>query len=441
MSRLNRIQINALQQLYHEVDQQMIIINNAIDAVQQANRGQVIQQQGRVSKKKKRTMYCRDWLLARPIMGQFKLLMDELRLNDVRSFKNFTRMEPEIFFPLLQRLRPRIKKKRTFFKKPISAGCRLAIALRYYASGDAYKSMTYSWYVAHNTISKIVREVSEAIIAEFSEELLKPPTDQEGWRKIADKFASRWNFPHAIGALDGKHIAIQRPHKSGSMYYNYKHFYSVILLALVDADYRFIWVDAGTNGHCSDAQIWNDCELQDAIKKNVLGLPPPEPLEGEDFELPYFIVGDEAFALRTYLMKPYGKRGLNREERLFNYRLSRARRIVENAFGILSQRFRCFLGTMRQTPQTVTSVLLACCCLHNLLRMNEPNAARGIVDEEDDNHELVPGVWRENNLLDPYIDPDLNRCTKVALKQREYLKNYVTSPRGAVEWQNRMVPL
>ena len=73
------------------------------------------------------------------------------------------------------------------------------------------------------------------------------------------------------------------------------------------------------------------------------------------------------------------------------------------------------------------------------MRINEPQAVRGIVDEEDENHQLIPGKWREQQLVDPYIDPDLNRCTKTALKQREYLKKYVNSAQGRVEWQDRMI--
>ena len=87
----------------------------------------------------------------------------------------------------------------------------------------------------------------------------------------------------------------------------------------------------------------------------------------------------------------------------------------------------------------VTSIGLACCCLHNLLRTNVPNAVRGVVDEEDENHQLIAGQWRDNELVDPYIDPDLNRSTKFATKQRDYLKDYVNSPAGAVHWQDKMI--
>ena len=188
--------------------------------------------------------------------------MFKLRLKDVAAFKNFTRMSPNTFFQLLDIIEHRICKQDTFGRKAICPGERLAITLRFLASGNSYISMCYSWLVASNTISIIVREVCEAIIAELADKSMCCPLTPEGWKKVAQKFGSRWNFHHAVGAIDGKHVAIRKPPNSGSNYYNYKGFFSIILLAVVDAEYRFLWVDAGTNGACSDAQIYNSLVYQ-----------------------------------------------------------------------------------------------------------------------------------------------------------------------------------
>ena len=132
---------------------------------------------------------------------------------------------------------------------------------------------------------------------------------------------------------------MQAPPHSGSLYYNYKGFYSIIMLVLVDASYKFLYVDVGAYGADSDASIFRECGLHHALEQDKARLTPSEPLPGSDTEVPYFLVGDDTFALRSWMMKPHSKREMTAAERIFNYRLSRARRIVENAFGILANRY------------------------------------------------------------------------------------------------------
>ena len=98
-----------------------------------------------------------------------------------------------------------------------------------------------------------------------------------------------------------------------------------------------------------------------AIDANLCNLPPPRSLAGYENILPHVIVADAAFPLTEYIMKPYAQRLLTKESCIFNYRLSRARRIVENAFGILTNRFRIFLSPMLLSPENVEKITLASC--------------------------------------------------------------------------------
>ena len=120
--------------------------------------------------------------------------------------------------------------------------------------------------------------VCKAILKEFQHEYLMCPTEPEDWKKTEERFRNRWNVPHAVGALDGKHIAIKKPKKSGSEYFNYKGYFSLVLFALVDADFKFLWVNVGASGSLSDAQIFNRSKLKRRSENGTLGLPPPEPL-------------------------------------------------------------------------------------------------------------------------------------------------------------------
>ena len=244
-------------------------------------------------------MWVRPWIGRRVEVGLYDRLMVELWNEDPRSFQNFMRMPPAMFDEIVQRLTPRITKMFTNWRDPLDPGLKVALTLRHLASGAKYHDMQYAWRVPHNTISIVVREVFEAIIAEYAEEQMTAPTTEAAWRQIADDWYRRWNFPHVIGAIDGKHVACKAPPNSGSDYYNYKGFFSIILFAMVTSDYKFLWVDLSGKGASSDAHIYNNSELREGLESNnIMGWPQPDPLPHDTEDVPYFLVGDDAFSLR-----------------------------------------------------------------------------------------------------------------------------------------------
>ena len=268
------------------------------------------------------------------------------------------------------------------------------------------------------------------------------PDNTPAMERDCNEFWRRWNVPHACAALDGKHCAIRCPPNSGSLYYNYKGVFSIVLLAMVDADYKFLWTDVGGYGSMSDAQIYNESDPKEALEDNTIGLPPADPLPHDDRNVPYFLLGDDAFGLRTYLMKPFALRGLTREEMIANYRFSRGRRVVENAFSILGQRWQILLGTMLQFPETAQVIVEACICLHNMMRLRYPGLQNAILDQEDEDHNIIPGAWRDGvELLELQRVRGANRVAVIAKRQREYLKMYFNSAAGSVPWQDRMIAL
>ena len=171
---------------------------------------------------------------------------------------------------------------------------------------------------------------------------MQTPTTRQEWEKVAQDYQLHWQFPNCLGSLDGKHIQIKQPPGTGSFFYNYKGTFSIILLALVDARYRFLFADVGTNGRISDGGVWSKCALRHQIESGQIELPPPAKLPNSEKVLPHVILGDNAFPLTENLMKPFPHRQQTHSQRVFSYRLSLARRTVENAFGILANRFRVF---------------------------------------------------------------------------------------------------
>lgn len=386
--------------------------------------------------RRRRRAWMWPYLQRRMQYGHYDTLMDELYNENPELYRNFLRMDRKMFNKIVECVTPRIEKKTTNFRKPIDPGTRVAITLRYLATGDSYKSLQYSFRVANNTICNIVPDTCHAIVGAFADEFLRVPDTEEGWRAVAKDFSDRWNFPHVIGAIDGKHIRITNPDLGGSHFFNYKKYYSMVLLGLVDANYRFLYIDVGAVGAESDGGIWARTQLRQMLERNQANLPPPEILPNAPATatpVGYFFVADDAFPLRPYIMKPYPCRGLTKKERVYNYRLTRARRTVENAFGIMANRFRVLHTAITLQPSRVEAVVLATCTLHNMLRTS---AIEGDV-EDPETHDIQQGTWRNDPPLGQQLQGLMgNTATRAAKNQRALLQEYFSSSQGAVPWQD-----
>lgn len=222
---------------------------------------------------------------------------------------------------------------------------------------------------------------------------LKVPSSPEEWLTVAEKFESRWQFPNCIGAMDGKHIVMQPPGNSGSYYYNYKHTNSIILMAVAGPNYECLYYDIGTNGRVDEGGVWNKCGLAKALEEGKMNFPLPCCLPGGNEQVPYVLIGDDAFALKPYLMKPYAQQSLVAEKRVYNYRHSRARRLSGNLFGILANRWR-FMRNVLLLHQDVIEILVsAALVLHNFLRESDAYCPTGLLDTESVTGEVLTGWW------------------------------------------------
>ena len=273
--------------------------------------------------------------------------------------------------------------------------------------------------------------------------IFQPPSTEAEWLEIAQLFHDRWNLPHVMGALDGKHVRITCPSKSGSLYWNYKNFYSIVLFGMVDADYCFRYVDVGAEGRASDSTLWKYCSMYDDLGKegNPLGVPAPSPFPGYRGNLPYYFVADDAFEMSENLMKPFPSAKLSFVQRIFNYRLSRARRIVENAFGILATRFRILRREIEMEPENASVVVMACVVLHNFLRHKAAAAylPKEATDWEDRDYQQHQGVWRGEQPL-PGGQPTVVRNRNGRVKQmRLNLADWCLTKEGELQYQYNVV--
>lgn len=216
-------------------------------------------------------------------------------------------------------------------------------------------------------------------------------------------------------------------------------------MAICDSAYKFTYIDIGAYGSESDANVFASSQFGKDYFQGKIDFPPNSFIN--DIKTPFFFfVGDDAFPMSKRLMKPYGgKTKLKTEVIIFNYRLSRARRCIENAFGILSTKWLCLRRTLLCGPDRAQKIIAACCFLHNYLIQNNKNiyCPPKYADHFDDEGELVEGEWRrkvnDQSLYSSSLPSHKGRSTDEAKYYRELLKNYFQSPIGSVPWQNKAV--
>lgn len=250
------------------------------------------------------------------------------------------------------------------------------------ATGDSHQTIAFSFRVGKSSVAKIVKEVCIEIWRTLQPLYLPVPTE-EVWRKAEIGFREMWNFPNCVGSIDGKHVKLKCPRNSGSQYFCYKNHFSIVLLAIADPHYKFIVVDIGSYGRHSDSSIFENSAFFREFLADGKTILPPQPLPGTHNPIPHVLIGDEGFGLQTYLMRPFPKQQIISDVRkkIFNQRLSCARRVVENTFGILAQKWRIFFRPIDTEVDTAVHIVKAACCLHNYIKLTATDFAEPIVEE------------------------------------------------------------
>ncbi|KAK5644198.1 hypothetical protein RI129_008043 [Pyrocoelia pectoralis] len=360
----------------------------------------------------------------------------QLKEIDPEDFFKHTRMTRNLYNRIINLLEPELTKHS--IRKPISFECRLALTLSYLSQGVSHQFLAWSFKMGKATVRKIILETCETIWKVLSP-LHLPPLAVQDYEHISEEFRSQWNMPHCVGSIDGKYINIKCPPNSGSLYYDHKGNYSIVMLAACNADYCFTFVDVGAYGSQSDGGILSASLFGQALLNKTLPLPADKTLPNSRVQFPHYFVGDSAFPLKDNIMRPYPGKLLDERRRIFNYRLSRARRIIENCFGILVTRWRILQNNVHASPHNATNIVLACVALHNYIKTQSLPQSRycppQYIDWEDADGVLHHGEWR-NDLSAPLQSVRLgsNNATRTAFQLRDLLSNYFLEE-GAVTFQ------
>ena len=260
-----------------------------------------------------------------------------------------------------------------------------------------------------------------------------PEPNEESWKLKASEFHTRWGFKNCLSAIDGKHVILRKPLRSGSNNFNYKKSFSIVLMAGADASYRFTFIDAGVKGRFSDGFIFRNSNFGEKLYSGELNIPEPAPLIDGGQNMPFVFVADAAFGLHENIMRPYpGVSTINnKNNRIFNYRLSHARQTIECAFGILSARFRIYKRALELQPHVVRKLIQATCVLHNYLRRNDKIYTEEVRDIPPENF-----TEPDDQLID--LPRTKQRATKQASTIRDQFRYYFVHEHK-LPWQDNAV--
>ena len=281
------------------------------------------------------------------------------------------RMSREAFDYLCNELSPYISKRDTNYRKAIPVRERVAITLYRLADTAPYRTVANLFGVGKSTVCTIVKEVCLCIINVLLPRFIRLPNGRQEIDEEIEGFWRRAGFPQVIGAVDGCHIAIIAPEENAEDFVNRKGFHSVVLQGLVDSDYLFRDICVGWPGRVHDSRIFKNSPLYEVCcGRTFLPLDASKLISG--VAVPPLILGDSAYGLYDWLMKPFSDCGnLSQEQVKFNNVHSITRVVVENAFGRLKGRFRSIGKRLDLNVENSCVVISACCVLHNYCELRK----------------------------------------------------------------------
>ncbi|XP_059355134.1 uncharacterized protein si:dkey-121j17.6 [Carassius carassius] len=392
------------------------------------------------NKNKNRRIWKRECVGRRREQPGLSVLQRELEMTNENGFKELLRMTTEEFEFLLRMVGPLITKQHTKMRRAIPPRDRLSVTLRFLATGETFSSLSSHHGIGASTISQIVMETCGALYQLMKKDYLNTPSTEAEWRAIAQDFELKWQFPHCLGALGGKQIHIQPPAKSGCLDNNNKGRFSVTIMAAVDANYKFIYASVQTQDKVSDAGLFTHSDLCKAMDQGLLNFPPPELLPNSDIAMAYMFVGDEECPLRPDLMTPYQMEQMDHSQQVLNYRLSRARRVAENAFSILANRLRVFRRTIFLEPEKVVKITMASLCIHNFLHKSR-SVAHTPPAFADGDQSIIEVTCRNygNGSCQTVEQRRKPNVSVTAELQRNLLCDYFVSPAGCIPSQEENI--
>ena len=227
-----------------------------------------------------------------------------------------------------------------------------------------YRTIGHLFSVSKSTICVVSKEVCHAIVELLLSKYINIPSGS-ALKECINGFCIDHGFPQCVGAIDGTHIPVVSPRECPADYYNRKGWHSMIMQGMVDNRGLFTDVYVGWPGRVHDARVFANSTIYQKGQSKTLFPNITRKIKGVD--VPLLILGDPAYPLLQWVMKAFPNNGhLTDQQKNFNYRLSKARVVVEHSYGRLKGRWRCLLKRLDVDIGDVPELVTACCILHNM---------------------------------------------------------------------------
>ena len=299
--------------------------------------------------------------------------------------ENF-RMSQATFLYVCNEIRPVIEKEDTVMRVAIPVEQRVALTLWFLATNSDYRTIGHLFGVSKPTVSVVSKEVCAAIVKILLPKYIRIPTG-DSLKAVIEGFQEKLGFPQCVGVVDGTHIPIVSPVECPADYYNRKGWHSIIMQGTVDHLGHFIDIYVGWPGRVHDARVFVNSSLYKKGQDGALFPDWKRTISGK--EIPLLMLGDPAYPLLPWLMKAFPDNGsLSCEQKTFNYRLSRARVVVEHAYGRLKGRWRCLLKRNDVQVDDLPKLVAACCVLHNVCETRGDSFDEDWMQDITDHHSV-----------------------------------------------------
>ena len=357
-------------------------------------------------RRRRRRLHPYYWALPRPLESWFDIHYYDHNIPGTH-FRKQLRLDRTTFELLLDEIRAQLARADSRMRKCLTPEKILAIGLHRLGHGSSYEAIGPNFNVGRSTVHEAVVDVIEALL-DLKNQYIQFPESEAQIIETRETFELWSALPNIAGAIDGTHVKIKKPHRDGADYFSRYQNYDIVVQGIVNGEMMFLDIEAGYPGSMHDARVLRNSNVYTRAENREILTKPTIVIGGN--QLRPYLLGDSAYPLSNWLLKPFPYGTNDPREREFNEELSSARVKVECAFGMLKSRWRILHKRLDCKISFINKIAVACAVLHNFCISagdfwDEPDDDHDDDDNDDDDNDDVEGDGENvREILKDYVN-------------------------------------